>query len=98
MPPQITMEQSDASSSNWRSSLPYLPAHPSSFQTPPNADNQDQVEGLQAQLASVTQELNEMKAKARLGDYAGGLFNYLKQNSPDDARLRGHANTVADKI
>lgn len=65
-----------------RSSLPYIPAHPLSFQTPPNADGQDQVERLQADLASVTQELNEMKAKARLGDYAGALFNFLEQNSP----------------
>ena len=32
-----------------------------------------------------------MKAKARLGDYAGGVFNFLKKNSPDNARLKGHA-------
>jgi hypothetical protein len=26
------------------------------------------------------------------------LFNFLKQNSPDDAHLKDHANTVADKL
>ncbi|OAL28692.1 Rho-GTPase-activating protein 5 [Fonsecaea nubica] len=97
---------------NHRTSLPYIRPHLSSSQTPPNTNSQDEVERLRAQLASViqeldetnararlvTQELNEMKARARLGDYAGGLFNFLKQNSPEDARLKGHANTIAEKI
>jgi len=30
--------------------------------------------------------------------YAGGVCNFLKKNSPDNARLKGHANDVADKL
>jgi len=75
-----------------------MPSRPSSFQTPPNADSQDQIERLEEQLALVTKELNEMKAKARLGGYAGGYFNFLKKNSLDDARLKGNAKTAADKL
>lgn len=85
------------SSRNAPIGLPSLPHRPSSFQTPPNVA-QGEVVRLKAELASVKQELDAMKLKARLGDYAGGLFNFLKQNSPSDARLKGHANTVADKL
>ncbi|KAL6248325.1 hypothetical protein RBB50_004580 [Rhinocladiella similis] len=83
---------------NMRASLPNMPPRSSSFQTPPVANNDDEVERLQAQLASVTKELAEMKAKARLGDYAGGLFNFLKQNAPEDSHLKGHATTVDDNL
>ncbi len=58
----------------------------------------NKVTSLEGQLAAAKQELEEMKAKARLGDYAAGVFNFLKKNSPMDARLNGHANKVAAKI
>lgn len=85
------------SSRNAAFTVPYSPGPPSRSQTTSAAAAQEQVVRLEAQLASVTQELNARKAKARLGDYAGELINFLKRNSPDDARLEGHANDVADK-
>ncbi|KIW38985.1 uncharacterized protein PV06_08803 [Exophiala oligosperma] len=80
---------------NELTSFPSLPIRP---RMPPDTDKNDEFKRLRAELASVKGELDNMKAKARLGDYAGGLFNFIKLHAPKNAQLKGHATTMAKSL
>jgi len=83
---------------NLRASLPDLTTPSLDSEMPPAETDDGTEASLRAELALVKKELAEMKAMARLGDYAEGVFNFLKHVSPTDARMKGLATAFADGL
>ncbi|KIW21013.1 hypothetical protein PV08_01592 [Exophiala spinifera] len=83
---------------NLRASLPDLTTPSLDSEMPPAESDDGTEASLRAELALVKKELAEMKAMAKLGDYAGGVFNFLKHVARTDARMKGLATTFADGL